>query len=158
MSKCPNLKCQHEDIDHFIDADDEMHGSCWATPTCDCDWNPHDIRQHNLASQLSTVTAERDALAKLGMWSCKACGPHVRSRANWCERGCGSDYNEMTWVSDGQSLADVRAEVKRLRGAVSEAQRFNQLAPFEPTHEGFMRNRETMAAILSDTSTEGEGT
>jgi hypothetical protein len=32
------------------------------------------------------------------VWSCNACGPSVTSRGNWCDRGCGSDYNQMTKV------------------------------------------------------------
>ena len=93
MSKCPNLKCQHEDIGHFIDADDEMHGSCWATPTCDCDWNPHDIRQHDLTAQLATVTAERDALKaevktfQAMMEDCEAGGDKARTERDEAREG-----------------------------------------------------------------------
>ena len=55
----------------------------------------------------------------LGMWSCNACGPHVRSRANWCERGCGRDYNKMTWVAEGQTVADLKAENEQLRAELA---------------------------------------
>jgi hypothetical protein len=52
--------------------------------------------------------AERDALrreverqgyewlkAHDGEWCCCTCGPSKTSRADWCGRGCGSDYNAM---------------------------------------------------------------
>lgn len=42
----------------------------------------------------------------LGEWSCNICGPSPTSDSRWCDRGCGRDYNEMTWVpSDIRVLA-----------------------------------------------------
>lgn len=39
----------------------------------------------------------RDTLESIpAFWSCNACGPRKRSRGNWCDAGCGSDYNEMS--------------------------------------------------------------
>ena len=32
------------------------------------------------------------------MWACSICGLHPNSRADWCDAGCGSDYNEMFLV------------------------------------------------------------
>ena len=85
-----------------------------------------------MADVLDTILAQPDATEReaflartvrdfqaLGMWTCNACGPHVRSRANWCERGCGRDYNQMTWVAEGQTVADLRAEITRLESLIS---------------------------------------
>lgn len=33
-----------------------------------------------------------------GEWSCSHCGPHPQSRVNWCDKGCGRDYQNMTFV------------------------------------------------------------
>lgn len=30
------------------------------------------------------------------MWSCSICGPSPTSRINWCDNGCGRDYQKMT--------------------------------------------------------------
>lgn len=40
------------------------------------------------------------------MWSCSHCGPWPTSRANWCDRGCGSDYNRMERIDVLVSLAE----------------------------------------------------
>lgn len=29
------------------------------------------------------------------IYSCKSCGPHIKSDSNWCAKGCGRDYNQM---------------------------------------------------------------
>lgn len=31
-------------------------------------------------------------------WCCCTCGPSKTSRAEWCDRGCGSDYNAMVRI------------------------------------------------------------
>jgi hypothetical protein len=93
-------------------------------------WKMTDISalQETMADQIVELKAERDALKAQGMWTCNACGPHVKSRANWCERGCGSDYNRMEFVRDGDvyenvrvELAKSRAENARLRAKIEEA-------------------------------------
>jgi hypothetical protein len=76
--------------------------------------------RRSLTAQLAALRDENAGLRKtvedfkrLGMWTCSSCGPHVRSRANWCERGCGSDYNRMEWVAEGQTVAALRDERDR---------------------------------------------
>ena len=32
------------------------------------------------------------------LWRCRVCGVSRTNRRNWCDLGCGSDYNEMTPV------------------------------------------------------------
>lgn len=32
------------------------------------------------------------------VWSCIVCGPSIHSRYNWCDRGCGRDFNKMSRV------------------------------------------------------------
>jgi hypothetical protein len=34
------------------------------------------------------------------MWACRNCGLHPNSRADWCDAGCGSDYNQMFLVKN----------------------------------------------------------
>lgn len=55
------------------------------------------MRASRKDSDSMTNEERRIAEASEGMWSCKACGPHPGSRATWCAKGCGSDYQEMTW-------------------------------------------------------------
>ncbi len=51
-----------------------------------------------LVSEREENTRLRDTLHEDVMWSCRVCGPSPMSAANWCDRGCGRDYNEMKLV------------------------------------------------------------
>ncbi len=47
--------------------------------------------------------ADRDRLERQKappgfLWSCSHCGPSPTSRSMWCDKGCGSDYNQMTLI------------------------------------------------------------
>ena len=33
-----------------------------------------------------------------GEWCCCLCGPSKTSRGDWCDKGCGSDYNAMVRI------------------------------------------------------------
>jgi hypothetical protein len=45
------------------------------------------------------------------IWCCKACGPSLTSRADWCDRGCGNDYNEMFLIRNFTS-SSLYKEIK----------------------------------------------
>ena len=46
-------------------------------------------------------------------WVCSICGPATWSSANWCDGGCGSDYNKMTkLVLPHELIAQLREKVE----------------------------------------------
>lgn len=54
------------------------------------------------------------------LWACAVCGPHPGSRANWCDGGCGSDYQQMTKVPAETTLTAVAPFVERPCGACED--------------------------------------
>jgi hypothetical protein len=63
-------------------------------------------------------------------WACSICGPATNSRANWCNAGCGRDYNEMTKLVLPQELIStirekVLVEIEKLE-IVRDSDRFIQ--------------------------------
>ena len=54
----------------------------------------------------------REAAATL--WSCNCSGPSPTSRANWCDRGCGRDYNRMTQVGATNASVIIDAYLSAL--------------------------------------------
>jgi hypothetical protein len=49
------------------------------------------------------------------IWTCSYCGYAPGSRRNWCNAGCGSDYNRMEPVE-----VVPASEVERLRSALQQ--------------------------------------
>lgn len=58
-------------------------------------------------------------------WCCTHCGPSPTSRANWCDRGCGSDYNQMfELVTEPTIWAAIVREREAMRRVVAGARAF----------------------------------
>jgi hypothetical protein len=57
-----------------------------------------------------------------GEWCCCTCGPSKTSRAEWCDRGCGSDYNAMIRIDHWRMgrLFKLAAAIRSLAPAEKE--------------------------------------
>ena len=56
---------------------------------------------------------------KNGIYACSNCGVSLNNRNDWCDLGCGSDYNEMIDISGRKFIEYSIGDKKRRDEAVA---------------------------------------